>query len=196
MKNIIITFAILLFSYSCKAQELLDPQSTILPLQEMHKYVGGDIGGIPRHITYVKDVDNLLDKFTGTWQGVHNNREFIFQIEKATVKPLRVQEDILVMRYEIKENNTVLENTMDIADIDNFLVIKGYYLSEQGSYALTYVGREGNCGQMGTIFIDRNGDDLELFLIPKRGIVDEEYCPSFTYQEIIFREQKIVLTRQ
>ena len=193
MKNIIITFAILLFSYSCKAQDLIGSVNSILPLEESYKYVNG---GMPRYITYIKDVNNTLDKFIGTWQGVHNNREFVFKIEEVTTTFFDLKEDQLIIRYEIKENNTVLENTMNIADIDNFLVIKGHYLSEQGSYALTYVGREGNCGQMGTIFIDRNGDDLEFFLIPKRDIVDEEYCPSFTYQEIIFREQKIVLTRQ
>ncbi|WBX77348.1 hypothetical protein PG911_03550 [Tenacibaculum ovolyticum] len=152
MEKIIFITATLFIIFSCKAQ--------IIPVEDFENYNQELPNG-----AYIKDINNLLNKYTGTWKGTYNTKNYEFKIIKYTrVSEIRnLKFDKLLMRYEITASNgTVIENTLNLPNTSNF-IIRGSYLSNKGSYVLNYVGFN-DCGQNGTIFIRVNGNTMDLFL--------------------------------
>jgi hypothetical protein len=68
MKKITIISLLIFSIVSCKSQ--------VLPLENAYVYIENQDVGIPDNINYVKDVNNLLDKFIGIWLGTHENKNF------------------------------------------------------------------------------------------------------------------------
>ena len=64
----------LITALSCKAQ--------IIPIEEQINYMNNEIE-IPDG-AYIKDVNNLFNKYVGIWIGTHNNKTFELHIEKST----------------------------------------------------------------------------------------------------------------
>ena len=190
MKNIFIIGFLILTILSCKAQN-------ILPVEELVNYLGTN-GGIPRNITYVKDVNNLLNKFTGTWKGNYNNLNYEFSVFKITrtsnLRPLTYDE--LIIKYKITDSlGNVIEDTTTLLN-DSVYVIKGRYLAKTGSYVLNYIGRDSNCGQNGNIFMGvlsgTRGTKMQLFLYPDGKTSD---CTKQGETQILPTEV-ITLTKQ
>lgn len=157
MKKIIFIIATIFVIFSCKAQH-------IIPVEEAVNYrntEGGLLGD--RDYVYVKDINNLLNKYIGTWKGTYNSKNYEFKITKITDDRVEVKEDLLLMRYKIKDSsNNVIENTLNLSN-DSPYIIRGSYLSNRDSYVLNYVGFN-DCGQNGTVFITVNGNTMNLFL--------------------------------
>ncbi|QTD36295.1 hypothetical protein JL193_08965 [Polaribacter batillariae] len=165
--NIILVFTLL--SLSCKAQHII-PVEKVVEYRNTNEGLLGD-----KDYVYVKDINNLLDKFVGTWKGIYESKNYEFEIIKITDDRGEVKEDMLLMRYKITDaSGNLIENTLNLPN-DNMYVIRGEYLAKTGSYVLDYMGKKGECGQNGTIFISANGNKMDLFLS-----VDGEIYPECT----------------
>lgn len=189
MKKTAILGLTILLALSCKAQQ-------IIPIEKMIDYRKSGTG-LPEGTIYLKDVNNLLNKYVGIWKGTYDNKKYEFRIAKFTENRERVKEDMLLMSYIITDTNgTVIENTTTLPN-ENYLVIHGDYI-DRSSYLLTYVGRKGNCGQMGTIFIstskNSNYTQMKLFLEPEQMLISPKDCPNGGAVQIMPTNQ-IVLTK-
>ncbi len=190
MKKILILGFIILLNLSCKAQ-------TILPLEEVAKYLDSG-NGIPKNITYIKDVNNILDKYLGTWKGTYNSRNYEFIITKYTSNYKNLLEDKLLMRYVISDSNgTIIEDTRALPDTSSY-VIKGDYW-EKSSYFLYYMGKESLCGQKGGIIIDiqpnSNDSKIRLFFMEQQEILSLKDCPNGNAIQIM-PVNDLILTKQ
>lgn len=190
MKKILILGFIILSNLSCKSQ-------TILPLEEVKNYINSE-NGIPKNITYIKDVNNILDKYVGTWKGTYNNRNYEFRILKITNKPGRITEDRLMMRYVISDSNgTIIEDTRALPDTSSY-VIKGDYL-DGSFYELYYIGKESLCGQIGSIIIDiqpnSNNKVMRMLFLPQQEILSLTDCPNGSATQIM-PLNNLILTKQ
>lgn len=194
MKKILILGFTLLNLYACKAQ--------ILPLENLINYI--DEGeGIPEGTTYIKDVNNLLDQYVGTWSGSYDNKNYTFIIVPYTDVRHNGQlsEDILRVYYKITTaNGTIIEDTTSfmtglVPQNEEYLIINGYYI-ESNYYVLTYVGRDGNCGQAGDVFIsagwDNNPNKMKLSMEPESDMVPGG-CDEITH---IIPTEQITLLKQ
>lgn len=190
MKKTAILGFIILSTFSCKAQQ-------IVPVEKKLEYMKIE-DGIPESITYFKDVNNILNKYLGVWKGTYDNNKYEFRIVKITEKPGRITEDRLLIRYIITDAKGVLiENTTTLPN-SNYLVIRGDYI-DRSSYLLNYVGRDGNCGQMGTIFIgivkNSNNTQMKLTLEPEHILISPKDCQNKGNIQIMPTNQ-ITVTKQ
>ncbi|QMU65980.1 MAG: hypothetical protein GKR88_17985 [Flavobacteriaceae bacterium] len=156
MKKIIFILTSVFITYSCKAQ--------IIAVEDFENYNQE----LPDN-AYIKDINNILDKYVGTWKGIYDSKSYEFKVIKVTENntDLKYKEDLLLMRYKITDSsNNVIESTLNLSDTSNF-IIRGNYLSNRGSYVLNYIGLNDECGQNGTIFIsiyDTNNTKMKLYL--------------------------------
>jgi hypothetical protein len=190
MKKILILGFIILSNLSCKAQ-------TILQLEEVAKYLDSG-NGIPKNITYIKDVNNILDKYVGTWKGTYNNRNYEFRILKITNKTGRITEDRLLMRYVISDSNgTIIEDTRALSDTNPYVIEGDYW--EKSSYFLYYIGKESLCGQKGHIIIDiqpnSNNSKMRLFFMEQQEILSLKDCPNGNAVQVM-PVNDLILTKQ
>jgi hypothetical protein len=163
MKKIVILTALLSISIiSCKAQH-------IIPIEEAHKFKGTE-GGLlgENNYVYVKDVNNVLGKFIGTWKGTYNAKNYEFNVLKIITDNGEVKKDKLLMRYKITDSKgTVIDNTLALPN-DSPYVMKNGYIAKSGSYVFSYMGKEASCGQSGWVFMrilnNSNNQNAKLFL--------------------------------
>ena len=159
MKILNIIILILVFTtLSCKAQH-------IIPVEKAVEYRNSNEGLLgDKDNVYVKDINNLLNKFIGTWKGNYNSKNYEFRVNKITNDRGQVKEDMLVMRYKIiKNSGDELVNTLNLENSDKY-IIRGDYLAKTGSYVLNYIGINAECGQNGTIFISVTNNKMRLGL--------------------------------
>ena len=194
MKSVIIFLVITSLSIGCKAQK--PPQQLPIPIEEMVDYMNNDIE-IPDG-TYFKDINNVLDKYVGTWVGVYDNKTYEFQLVEFTDSYLGILEDKILMRYKITDSNgNVIESTLGLPDESPY-VIQGKYLSETETYyVLLYIGFEAKCGQQGDIFIEVNNSitEMELYLVPEIEFIFTSDCPNGVVPQTIPTD-KITLIKQ
>ena len=188
MKKILILGLIIISNLSCKAQN-------IVPIETKVNYIGAE-NGIPETITYFKDINNLLDRYVGTWKGTYATKNYEFWITKITNKPARITEDILLIRYLITDaNGTIIEDTRSTPD-DGHYLIRGHYL-DKSHYVLSYGGRETLCGQSGEVYIWtlNNNTQMKLFLAQDHVLLNSEDCPNGRATQILPLQQ-MLLTKQ
>lgn len=140
---------------------------------------------------YIKDVNNVLNKFIGTWRGNHNNINYEFKIIKKTISYLGIKEDMLLMRYKITSNNgSVIENTLSLPNDSPFVMQNGY-VAKSGSYVFSYIGKNVACGQNGWVFMgvlnNSNNKKAKLFLSVKGETYPE--CTTGAAEQILPMEQ-------
>ncbi|RPD97531.1 hypothetical protein EGM88_08560 [Aureibaculum marinum] len=164
MKKVITLILVLSLSiFSCKAQH-------IIPVEKAVDYLDKEDGLMDgKDYVYVKDINNLLTKFTGTWKGTYNSKNFEFKIVKTTTDDGELKEDLLLARYKITDSNgRVIENTLDLPDDSPYVLFGGYIIKESiYTYMLNYIGKNTNCGQNGNVFISvygTNNTKMKLFL--------------------------------
>jgi hypothetical protein len=140
---------------------------------------------------YVKDVNNILPKFIGTWKGVYNSKNYEFKIIKTTIDDGELKEDLLLMRYKITANNgSTIENTLSLPNNSPFVMQNGY-VAKTGSYVFSYIGKNNACGQNGWVFMgilnNSNNKKAKLFL----QVEGENYpeCTTGAAEQILPMEQ-------
>lgn len=170
-----ISLILLLFlanSNVCKAQQ-------IIPTEHFYNlYINGNL---PDGSFSIKDVNNKLLPFIGTWKGEHDSKKYEIRIERVTKPFFDAVEDILLLRYNITTiNGTLLEETLTVLN-NNDINIKGAYLQNK-IYVFTYQGANYDCGQSGQLKIgsgyDNNPNKMGLFLSPDYILLDTTKCPN------------------
>jgi hypothetical protein len=173
MKNkILILLILLLFTTPFFAQQIIPVES----FYDLRKN-----GATPDGTFSIKDVNNVLLRFVGTWKGVYNTNKYEIRIERVTVPFFGGEKDILVMRYKITNNSDILiEETLSIPS-NNEVNIKGYYLQNR-TYIFTYQGTDFECGQYGDVYISAgyngNPNKMGLHLNPDHILLDTSACPN------------------
>ncbi len=186
MKNIKLILAIQLLSLtSCFAQ--------ILPVEQKYRYINSEEGLEGAGITYVKDINGVFEKFIGTWKGSLDSKNYEIRIMKALENSFGIQEDFLVIKYLIRNNDNIIESTINDADNSPYVVL-GHYISENGTYIFNFGGGKTDCGLDGYLFVEAlPNSNLKVFLSPKG---EYQYtCPSQT-PFIVFPEEYVIYTRQ
>ncbi|RPD94041.1 hypothetical protein EGM88_12675 [Aureibaculum marinum] len=187
MKNILIIIVSLsLTTLSCKAQQIIPVENAV----NYRNSEGGLMGD--KDYVYVKDVNNLLNKFVGTWQGIYDNKTFEFNVVKITEDDGELKEDKLIMRYKITDSESnVIEDVTSLPN-DDTLVMNGGYIAKSGSYVFYYQGKNSDCGQNGDVFISVYGTNhtkMKLFLQVSGEIWSGADCPDTPIPQILPTEQ-------
>lgn len=191
MKKILILAFIILSVISCKAQ-------TIVPVEKMGDYIdGGD--GIPEN-TYLKDVNNLLSKYVGTWKGSYQGKNYTLFISKTTSKYGTITSDKLLMRYLITSSNgAFIASTQSLSDISPYIIEGSYFGRDLIVYALDFSGNNSMCGNAGTVFIRiKNAANtlMSFSFEPNKIMISEDTCPGLKSAELTFPKDGLMLTKQ
>jgi hypothetical protein len=180
----------LVIAMSCKAQ-------TIVPLEKTIEYKLS--GGIPDG-AYLKDINNLLNKYLGTWKGTFEDKNYTFIITKFKHDFLGITVDELLIRYLITTTNgAVIEDTRSLPDTSPY-VIKGDYFSKGATYYVSnYLGKNSGCGQKGTVFIrmkNAANTEMSLILVPDKILLTEDSCPGLQLAKQVLTLNGMRLTKQ
>lgn len=146
---------------------------------------------------YVKDINNELDQFLGTWKGSVNNKNYEFKIEKhidnANIFEFKI--DVLVIRYVVKENNETIINTLSLPINSNSIIYGLDYKSPDG-YRFSYTGDDFDCGQSGQVAIRKiDENSMKLILLPDHILLRTDLCPD-GYTTHVLPVSSIVLNKQ
>jgi hypothetical protein len=189
MKKLLILGLLIICHLSCKSQ-------SIVPLETKINY-RNEVNGIPETITYFKDINHLLDKYAGTWQGTYNNNNFEFIISKYTSVYEGLSEDELLIRFLIKNNTgEIVEDTRSELNVNCSIV--GDYI-KNSYYSFNYYSNDSKCGKSGSVFItivkNTNNMQMKLFLEQDPILLSEEVCPNGRDPQVLPLEQ-ILLTKK
>ncbi|RBW57579.1 hypothetical protein DS884_11030 [Tenacibaculum sp. E3R01] len=172
MKIYIIIVLILITTISCKAQQ-------VIPVENQIDYKDKEIE-FPEGV-YIKDVNNVLDKYIGVWKGTYNFKNYEFKVSKVTkqsnISTLKL--DKLLIRYKITAaNGLVLENTLNFPDYD-IRIIEGRYLAKSGGYVLSYV-ENTDCGHGGDLYMSvyNSTNTKAVISLTSDGEYNFDKCPN------------------
>lgn len=190
MKKVLLLGFLILTVLSCKAQ-------SIIPIEKKIDYRKAG-KGIPDNITYIKDVNHVLDKYVGTWKQTYDSKTYEFRMAKVTNKMGRITEDRLLMRFMVTDSNgTILTNTTALPD-DSPYVVKGDYIIGT-AYYLNYVGKVNNCRREGIVIVDSvkdNPNQIQLFLIPSYDMTSTDACPVNENNAQVIPQKLLTYTKQ
>jgi hypothetical protein len=189
MKKIILITMLFIATLSCKAQN-------IVPVEKQNESWDPN-NGLPKN-TYFKDVNNLMNKYIGTWNGTYNNKKYTFIISKYLDKSSdgRIY-DILIIRYLIiNPDGSILEDTRAESD-EHTRMRGGYFSKDQKYYVLSFVPRDETCGIRGDIYVRPNGAQLTLAMAPSIEIFSNSDCITANLKAPLFpTKERMTLTKQ
>ncbi len=186
VKNIMLSIVFFLTIMACKAQ--FYPQG-VVPLENYSSYVESlaENESIPGGL-YFKDVNNVLDKYLGTWTGSYEGKDYLFEITKKIAvsdnigsDPLKFDE--LRIHYKITNSSgEVLANTLNLPD-ESVYVISGLTFADDQSklYRARYQGEQTACGQSGVLFLDMRDTDsthFKVYIVRDEVYLKEDKCPN------------------
>ncbi|MFC4739826.1 DUF6705 family protein [Flavobacterium ponti] len=135
MKNILKTLCLFLFTIniSCKAQ--------IIPLNSVD-YPDG---------AYLKDLDNILPFWEGTWKGTVNNKEYTIQFVKFTQHQTTFSdgsfeyEDLLMGKFKVMDlsTNQILYNDLNTTIFNDYKIQLNGKLGTE--YFFMFFDTQSNC---------------------------------------------------
>lgn len=181
MKNIISLIIIMLFylPFSCKAQTI----ATLQQMEECSNRPNRDKEGCPdlQDVTHVKDTDNRLNKFVGTWKGTFNGKQVELKLEKKEdFGKWDVKWDQLNGKLKIKDSqgNVLFDS---FSNPENKANPYGNNF-QRAVYEMRFYGIN-NCNDSGTVFIEIkstpiNGSKMRLFYSRDGNVVDTAACPT------------------
>jgi hypothetical protein len=151
--------------------------------------------------TYTKDINNILDKYIGTWKGTYNGKVYEIKFNKNLYDNMDIKRDRIKGRLRI----TITGNTpLTIFDNfnepdDNKIRFSGVGLtSNLQSYEMLFSGPfTSGCINRGSIFLKINPitpNQMRIIYWSDRDIAVGE-CPS-TFSQTFPEQQEIFLTRQ
>lgn len=184
MKKILFTTAII-FTFSCSAQEY--PLNT-------------DFKSIPSG-AYLKDTNNELQRFIGTWKTTYNNQEIVLDIQKNDKRLIKFlnysfYRDVILLRYTIKDiNGMTLQSTMN-RNIINANIESSYALPDN-RVALLYSGGDCSVGS-GRIYLEYiDSVHFKWNYSPEDLIFMEGECPQGSDLKVYLPKAKdLVFTKQ
>lgn len=179
MKSIINIIAVLLFVFSCKAQQTVSLQQ----MEECGRRPTYGSEGCPdlQGAKFVKDVDDRLDKFVGSWKGAFNGKQIELKLEKKeNFGKWDVKWDQLNGKLKVKDNqgNVLFGSFQNPENNPN-----PYGVNFQRTvYEMSFSGKD-ECDDYGTVFIEMqsvpvNGTKMRLFYSREGNVVDTTTCPT------------------
>ena len=179
--------------FYCKAQ--------VISLEEYSsEYTTGNKDLFDDDIKEIRDFNNILNKYVGTWKYTSNNgTKYELKIKKGiTSGSFITHKDVLFVRYKIIDaTGKTIENTLNVNDNNNSLIIEGEHLLET-TYVLLYGGRKVNCGQFGEVFmtvLPENPTNMIFEFIPEVNLIQSR-CPSFKAAKQVLPIEKVHFTKQ
>ncbi|WP_327983492.1 DUF6705 family protein [Bergeyella porcorum] len=170
-------------------------QSTI-SLEQAYEYFKMT-DGIPETVTYVKDVNNRLNQFVGTWAGSYGGKNYRFEfVKKLRFGNYSVKWDKLIGRVLITNNGNVIYNSFDVTD-DNKTYLWGHTIQKR-LYVLSFVANS-YCNDSGDVFIEidkSNPNKMYLHFDRDKGIYNPEKCPNYETYVPLLPKEKMVLIKQ
>lgn len=191
MKNIIMLFLALL-ALSCKSQTV--------SLEEAAQC--RENPNCPANYNYVKDINNTLNKYVGTWKGTYNGRVYEIKFNKNLYEDfIGVKRDEIVGRLRITTignlSMTIFDNFNEPDDAKTRFSGLGLTGNLQ-SYEMHFSGPfTSGCINRGSIFLKINPstpNQMRILYWSDTDIVVGE-CPS-TFSQTFPEKQEIFLTRQ
>lgn len=175
---------------------------TLYQMEECVNRPNHDEMGCPdlEDVTYVKDIDNRLDKFIGVWKGIYEDKTYEFRFDKKTkFGEYEIKWDMLIGRLLVKNSsNVVVYNSLNTSDSntdmygDNFQ--RNTYMFSWGSKNNSY------CNDSGVIFVEvkkNNPNKMRLHFDRDKTIYNAHKCPNYsTYRTVIPENTELILTKQ
>ena len=196
MKNIFLTICVLIFTISCKAQVI----GTLEQFEECSKRPNRGIDGCPDldNITYVKDTNNRLDQFVGTWKGTYGGKSYEIKFTKELkygdddIKWDRVFGKVLIK----DSKGNILHNTLNSQLSDTGLLRGGNFQSRV--YVMGFVAN-AECNDSGDVFVEvrkNNPNEISLYFDRDKTWYDARKCPNFDTYVPLLPQDKMTLTKQ
>ncbi|WP_185288767.1 DUF6705 family protein [Chryseobacterium lactis] len=159
-----------------------------------------------RQNSYLKDLNNELDSFIGTWQGSFNGNLITLFITKESHKffnenQYKYYKDILSIKYIVKNSSgIVLQNTQSMTFQANQLThtIYSQWPEDNGNSILLYYGGTNCSVGWGSIKLKKNSTiQVSWEYRPNDIILDDSKCPQGTDISIYLPETKdLIFTKQ
>jgi hypothetical protein len=156
--------------------------------------------GIPEDVTYIKDINNTLPKFVGTWIGIADGKIVELHINQFLHLPTSsdgIKIDKLSGRLLVKEQTTniVLYSTLNISNNEETFLTGGYINNE--AYVMNFSNKNDSyCMDGGEVFLWVNNNtltDMILNFHRTQDIIIEGKCPNFdTYVPILPKTVRLV----
>lgn len=190
MKNIA-TILILIICISCKAQ-------TTISIDEAATY-RKTAEGIPESVQFVKDTQNKLQQFVGTWKGSYDGKQYEITLEKKeNYGNYSIKWDKLIGRMLVKDNSgNIIYNSMNKADYDTFFWGDTF---QYRTYVMSFVGNY-DCLESGDVFIEtlpNKPNQMTLYYSQDKDglITSPSQCPNFSTFISLLPKDKMTLTKQ
>lgn len=168
MRNIILSIVFLLYGYTAFTQ-------VVIPVEKAYHDVKNNPSKVYKQL-YWKDVNNILNKYEGEWEGIYNNKAFYFKISKqikvSSPYSTDFSEDLLNVKYIITDYRTgkVLQDKFKVSTQQ---LSRGMpeFLTEN-SYPLNYYAdtkEQIGCGDRGLMLLSYDPKNkLKVHVIPRQ----------------------------
>lgn len=189
MKNIVVLAMMVLWVINIKAQRTIS-------LREAYKYNKEE--GIPEGISYAKDVNNELDKFSGIWKGTYDGKIYEFRFDKKIkFGEYDIKWDEIIGRALIKEfNGKILYDDLSVSDKN----VRLFGIDFQNQTYVLNFSANSYCNDSGAIFIEIKKDNpnkMRLYFDRDKTIYNAQKCPNYsTYRTVIPENIELILTKQ
>lgn len=184
MKNLFIILTLL--TISCKSQIIsLENEAQCLTNPNCPDY------------TYAKDINNSLDKYIGTWEGIYEGKTYELQLKKGFYQDLTLsvlKRDRLIGRLRIKDSDgNILHNTISEVD-DTKTKFSGLgFQSDLKVYNMYFSGGKLGCIDYGDVYLiikPATPNQMTMDFLPDNDIVMEGECtdtfvPTLPYRKTI-----------
>ncbi|WP_407485230.1 DUF6705 family protein [Elizabethkingia miricola] len=185
MKKIIFSIILLSCIYT-KAQ--------IIPLSSTNNITTG---------MYLKDIDNILPLFTGTWIAKYENNRVILNIEKIEKHPSKEEDvnyymDVAFLRYSIIDShNKEIYSTLNknIKDIGILTSLSASSLNK--TVGFEYEGEECHIGEGLITLTYRDPTHVIWEYISTEKAIDKAKCPNVdNIKSYVPKAYELVFTKQ
>ncbi len=167
MKKIFL-ITLFLLAISCKAQQTY-PLNT-------------DYEAVPNY-SYLKDINNELLPFVGTWKAIFDNKEITIKVDKIDHYYSKLgtniyYKDVLFIRYSIKNGQgTIIKSTMDLPIAQSGIKSIGTFPNQN---LVSFIYQGGDCrygwGDVSLQFVDAT--HIKWNYRPEGVILTNFNCPN------------------
>ncbi|MCT4011693.1 hypothetical protein HZQ24_04985 [Elizabethkingia anophelis] len=154
--------------------------------------------------SYLKDIDNTLPLFTGTWTANFEGKQVILNIsDKIENYPVQLAttnyySDVLFMKYTVNDSNgNQLASTMN-KTITNANIISTFTSSDKKRIGFVYKGEECGIGR-GVIYISTiDANHMKWEYHSTGGLIDPKQCSNYSdnIKSYIPRTLDLTFTKQ
>ena len=132
-------------------------------------------------VDYIKDINHLLDKYTGTWKGSYEGKTYVFNfIKQEKLKKGLIYEDCLIGRVKIINQQGIVEfynfNTPDEK------ASWGYGLQKNlRAYTVYFFGGKLSCIDYGLLYLfikPERPHQMKILFLPSYDITTQD-CSNF-----------------